>query len=148
MYIGAMSSPAQRLLDRKIAGYVPRNGATVYPLVQPSDLAPPLTTTLYKVQRGACFHCGKQMTAHSWSLNVQNGWTREHVIPSAAGGTSYLNVVLAHQRCNNLRADAPLPLSELSRARTIILAAAIWRKRRGLNDGVGMGIGQQRFRPL
>jgi hypothetical protein len=48
-----------------------------------------------ELQGGRCFLCDK----HMWTP------TREHVKPRVAGGTNYRNVLAAHSRCNNMKAD-------------------------------------------
>lgn len=132
-----MTSPAQRLADKKARAFVPPKSGSVYPLTGPAPkitrdlLAPPLTTHLFRAQQGRCFHCLKSMARGPWRMNRADGWTREHVIPKAKGGNDRLNVVLAHRSCNIIRADHDLSIAEMGRARMIILAAHIVRRREG-----------------
>lgn len=45
-----------------------------------------------------CHLCGKRVTRKTWSV--------DHLIPLSHGGShTYVNVALAHQRCNSLRRD-------------------------------------------
>lgn len=136
-----MSSPAQRLMEKKAKGLVPLKGMSVYPLQGPAPQtlkgvpAPPMTTHLFRAQQGKCFHCAEPMSRGAYTKKERPlGWTREHVIPQAKGGNDHFNIVLAHNECNRVRGDDDLPLSELSRARTIILAAHIVRRREGWPD--------------
>lgn len=39
---------------------------------------------------------------------AEDGWTKEHVIPSSRGGGRHRNIVLAHQLCNSKRSDGPV----------------------------------------
>ena len=84
----------------------------------------PLTTFLFEVQKGLCFHCGEPMARHPYrKKSAPNGWTREHVIPRGNGGKDDNNVVLAHNKCNGARGIKPLSDSDLIRAYAIMADA-------------------------
>lgn len=75
-----------------------------------------LDLALFGVQAGACFHCGGAMSRD----DDADGWSREHVVPRAAGGFGLLhNIVLAHWRCNNARGDADPSEDMLTRSAAI-----------------------------
>ena len=55
------------------------------------------------LQGGRCFYCGEPVGANA---------TDDHVIPRAYGGVDAVaNIVLAHRRCNQMKADR-LPTPE------------------------------------
>lgn len=79
---------------------------------------------LFLAQRGKCFHCGSPMLM-SVATKTRNGrfnggWTREHVVPISKGGPkAYINVVLAHKRCNERRGNRAATAEELDKHRSI-----------------------------
>ena len=63
---------------------------------------------LYEAQKGKCFLCGNEMSP--WSAKkvngaIDNGYTRDHVIPKSKGGKIRKNIVLVHQKCNSRRGN-------------------------------------------
>lgn len=57
---------------------------------------------LFKFQRKRCYICGTKM--HGGKLNPYQA-TRDHVTPVSKGGKDHANVLLAHRRCNDLKAN-------------------------------------------
>jgi 5-methylcytosine-specific restriction endonuclease McrA len=54
---------------------------------------------LYEAQSAKCCHCGLHM---EYNLS-----TIDHVIPYSKGGRGWRNLLLAHRRCNENRANKP-----------------------------------------
>jgi len=55
---------------------------------------------LFRAQGGKCGLCGGEI------FSPRDG-TLDHVIPRALGGRNLNNLLLAHERCNNIKADRP-----------------------------------------
>ena len=68
----------------------------------------PRIKPLSEAQNHRCCYCGHSMIFESRSISfVPNAATRDHVVPRAAGGTNYDNLVIACRLCNQLRGDLP-----------------------------------------
>lgn len=64
---------------------------------------------MYKRQKGLCWICGERMAISVSAAGSPNYATFDHLDPKARGGSNaQTNLKLAHQKCNNLRADLPV----------------------------------------
>lgn len=61
-----------------------------------------------KAQGGLCGICCS-------ALNEYSIITFDHVVPRALGGRNARNLMLAHERCNGVKADRPPTREELAR---------------------------------
>lgn len=84
---------------------------------------------LREAQGGKCFHCLRPLTKKQLHPDNPDALTKDHVIPRSRGGENYMNLVVAHNRCNNKRGNAPLSEIDMRRAKMII--AAVVAKRGG-----------------
>jgi 5-methylcytosine-specific restriction endonuclease McrA len=98
---------AQRYADWERRGKPP--SPTVAPRkdrMRPRRGHDPHRERLYRAQEGKCGLCGGE-------IFDPRGATLDHVIPRALGGRNFENLLLAHKRCNNLKADRPPTSCEL-----------------------------------
>lgn len=73
----------------------------------------------YRSQGKCCFYCGKEMKNKQRDTCNQiynNGWTKDHFIPRAAGGkNTWANMVLACLDCNIDKANRLPTVEELNK---------------------------------
>jgi hypothetical protein len=80
----------------------------------------PGTIRLSEAQNHRCPYCGGEMLLER---GLPHSATVEHVIPRSYGGTNcWLNVVAAHERCNQRRGDAPVDTDSYAIAMEGIIA--------------------------
>lgn len=99
---------AQRYVDWERRGKPP--SPSVEPRkdrVRPRRGHDPHRERLYRAQDGMCGLCGGEI------YDPREG-TLDHVIPRALGGRNAGNLLLAHGRCNNAKADRPPTSRELA----------------------------------
>lgn len=82
---------------------------------------------LRKAQDGKCFHCLQPLTRRQLHPDNPNALTKDHVVPRSCGGENHMNIVVAHNHCNNKRGNTPLSEIDMRRARMIIAAVAAKR---------------------
>lgn len=70
---------------------------------------------MFKKQKGLCHLCGKPMAISQEKVMHDSFATFDHLIPRSQGGVNAQdNLPLAHRRCNEKRANRPLPASAAS----------------------------------
>lgn len=78
---------------------------------------PPMSSELKRRRRAALVAL---YGSHCWLCNrpiVDENPTLDHIVPRAVGGSNRLhNLRLAHDRCNQRRADGPIPELLLTKA--------------------------------
>lgn len=70
-------------------------------------LPPKIFLTLWRLQSGKCYLCGRKFTETNWA-------TCDHVTPRSRGGEDGGNLLLAHGPCNNRKADRDPTEGELA----------------------------------
>lgn len=97
-----------------------------------------LVVALMRLQRGACFHCGKPMIRGCLASDHRaDEWTREHLIAKPHNdGHRSIAFVLAHRGCNRHRGDAPLSAETLARGLAIWALLPKWMRRDCENGSV------------
>lgn len=85
----------------------------------------PLHQMIFALQTGRCFYCATCFTGPSCfgKRPKPTSWTRDHVLPVAAGGKKQRNFVFACYACNQTKKDRLPTEDELLRAATLHEAA-------------------------
>ncbi len=78
-------------------------------------------------QDGKCFYCGEPMSRQRWQTPPwdrtpdPNGWTVDHLLPTAEGGkNAWDNKVLCHQPCNQEKGSRLPTWAEVRRFEDVI----------------------------